>query len=231
MGTTFTWFNIPVIYYLLVLALILPRIPYIGKLFNIINTLIHEFGHALMALLLQGRVYSIEIFGDTSGSATTQTKNKISSFLVSISGYLFASSFAWLSFYLLSAGLHQYYIIGLSALFLVILLLWVRNRFGIIWILTFCVLNSFFIFYLKSDIFTYLIATFYATIILVESLFSTLILLYLSIFKHKESGDALNLQKITHIPAFFWAAIFAAYAIFIVYQIYQQFTPYFQIRF
>ena len=39
-------------YWLLFLAVafILPRLPVVGKFFNIINTALHEFGHALVAL-------------------------------------------------------------------------------------------------------------------------------------------------------------------------------------
>jgi tellurite resistance protein TehA-like permease len=51
-----TFLSIPFIYWFAGLALVLPRIPVIGKWFNIINTAIHELGHALMALILEGNV-------------------------------------------------------------------------------------------------------------------------------------------------------------------------------
>lgn len=218
----FSFAEIPLVYYFIGLSLILPKIPYIGKVFNIINTLIHEFGHAFMSLLLQGTVHSIEIFGDTSGNATTQTKSKFAAFLVSISGYLFASSFAWLSFYLYYAGLGFYFIAGLSILFFIILLLWVRNLFGLIWILLFCGLNALLLYYGTSE-WVDRVALFYATVLLTESVMSTLVLFYLSLFKHKESGDAYNLQKFTHIPAFIWACGFVSYAGLVAYQIFINF--------
>ena len=214
--------DIPVIYYFIGLSLILPKIPFIGKIFHIINTLMHEFGHAIMTLFLQGKVYSIEIFGDTSGSTTTQSANKFTSFLIAISGYLFSSSFSWISFYILDLGYHLYFIIGLSVLFFIMLLLWVRNRFGLIWILLFCLLNGLLIYYAEYKWIKY-VALFYATIILVESISSTLVLLYLSLFKTKESGDAYNLQRMTHIPAFIWAFGFVAFACFVGYYIFKNF--------
>ena len=74
-----------------VVALILPRIPVVGKFFNIINTALHELGHALMALLTGGEVRKIELFNDTSGTTTTVSKNKFASVLVSLAGYPFAA--------------------------------------------------------------------------------------------------------------------------------------------
>ena len=56
------FFGIHIFYYLLVVAFLLPKVPVVGKFFNIINTLIHELGHALMALLFEGKVVRIEIF-------------------------------------------------------------------------------------------------------------------------------------------------------------------------
>ena len=95
------FWGIPLIYWLLVAAFVLPKIPYVGKFFNVINTGIHELGHALMALVLQGQVLKIELFGDTSGAAVTKSANRFSAMLVSMSGYLFASAVAYLSFYLI----------------------------------------------------------------------------------------------------------------------------------
>lgn len=214
--------DIPIIYYLIGISFILPKIPFIGKFFNIINTLIHEFGHAVTSLLLQGKVQSIEIFGDTSGNTTTQSKGKFSMFLIAISGYLFSSSFAWFAFYLIERDLHRHFIMGLSILFLIMLIFWVRNRFGFFWIILFCILNGLIIYYLDIK-WIEVIALFYATIILIESVVSTVVLLYLSIFKSKTAGDAHNLQKITHIPAFFWALGFVTYALFVAYHIFSSF--------
>ena len=92
--------GIHIFYYLLVVAFLLPRLPVVGKFFNIINTLIHELGHALMSLLLHGKVMKIQIFQDTSGVTTTKSDSKFKSTLVSLAGYPFASVMAFVCFFL-----------------------------------------------------------------------------------------------------------------------------------
>lgn len=214
--------GIPLIYYLLVLAFVLPKIPYIGKFFNIINTGIHEFGHTLVALILQGKVLKVELFGDTSGCAVTQSTNRFTAILVSLSGYLFASAMAYVSFWLIQVGYVLHFIIALSVLFLVMLILWVRNAYGCIWILLFVALNTFLIYY-NNTLYINIAAQFYAVMILVESVCSTWVVLYLSIFRSSDAGDAANLQKQTHLPAFIWSLIFVAFSGFIAYKVVMNF--------
>ena len=209
-------------YLLLALALLLPRIPVVGRFFTIINTALHEFGHAVIALLLEGKVHKIELFGNSAGTATTQSKSKLGSFLVAIAGYPFASTMAYFSFYLIAHQYNTHLIIGLSTLFLVMLFFWVRNSFGIIWTLLFVALNIGLI-YLQKPQWIAIAALFYATVIFTESFLSTLILLYHAIRNPGNSGDAANLKKLTHLPAFIWALLFAGYAGWVVYRIYVDF--------
>ena len=88
-----TFFNIPLIYWFAGLALVLPRIPVIGKWFNLINTAIHELGHALMTLIFEGSVRKIELFNDASGTTTTSTKTKFGGLLVALIGIHFLPLF------------------------------------------------------------------------------------------------------------------------------------------
>jgi ABC-type transport system involved in multi-copper enzyme maturation permease subunit len=71
----------------------------------------------------------------------------------------------------------------------------------IIWILFFCGLKALLLYYGTSE-WIDRVALFFATVLLTESVMSTLGLLYLSLFKHKESGDAYNFRNYTH-PALF----------------------------
>ena len=212
------FWGIPLIYWLLVAAFVLPKIPYVGKFFNVINTGIHELGHALMALILQGQVLKIELFGDTSGAAVTKSANRFSAMLVSLSGYLFASAVAYLAFYLIHIGYVQHFIIGLSLVFLLMLILWVRNWFGVVWVVLFVALNSFLIYY-GNELYINIAALFYGVMILIESVWSTLVVLFLSIVNPDAAGDAANLKKQTHVPAFIWALLFVAFAGFVAYKV------------
>lgn len=207
-------------YWLLFLAVafILPRIPVVGKFFNIINTALHEFGHALVALCTGGQVNKIELFKDTSGTTTTQSSSRLSAFLTSLAGYPFAVSVAWLSFYLIGQGAAQGLVVGLSVLFFIMLLFWIRNGYGVLWVLLFCGANVALI-YWGGDPYVRYAAIFYATMILVESVTSALVLLFLTVRDAQKAGDAANLAKITHVPAFVWGLLFAAYTGWVVYKV------------
>lgn len=211
------FFGISLPYYLIALAFLLPRIPFVGKFFNIINTLIHEFGHALMALILQGQVIQIQIFSDTSGVTLTKANNKFCAFLVSLAGYPFAALSGLLCAFLLSVGYEKAIVCGLSILFLFMLILWIRNIYGVIWTILFVGLNAFLLFYIKEEIYWQIAAWFYTLMIIIESVWSSLVLLYISLRMPEKAGDAANLHKFTHVPAVIWGLAFAVFSIWMAY--------------
>lgn len=213
-----TLLNIPLVYYFILLTFILPKIPVIGKFFNIINTALHEFGHAIMALVLQGKVDRIELMKDSSGTTTTKSKNRIGSILIAVAGYPFAATIAYFCFYLISVQYERHLIIGLSLLFLVMLFFWIRNLYGVIWVLLFGVLNFGLIYY-NNELYIHIAALFYSAAILTESVSSSLEILYLSIFRSQQAGDASNLKQLTSIPAFIWGLLFAGYSGYVAYLI------------
>jgi len=213
-----TFLSIPLIYWFAGLALVLPRIPVIGKWFNLINTAIHELGHALMALILEGSVKKIELFNDASGATTTSTKTKFGSFLVAVIGYPFSSFVSYFIFYLLSVGYDKGFVMGISILFLFMLLLWVRNIYGAIWILAFCGINGYLI-YANHLNYIKIAALLYAVFIAVDAVFSALTVLFLSVKQKDKAGDATLLKKTTGVPAFIWGLLFAGSAGFIFYEI------------
>lgn len=201
-----------------VAALLLPRIPVVGKFFNIINTALHELGHAIVALCTGGQVNKIELFKDTSGTTTTRTDGRFSAVLTSLAGYPFAASVAWLSFYLIEQGAAQGLVVGLSVLFFIMLLFWIRNPYGVLWVFLFCGVNVC-LFYFGGEKYVPYAALFYAMMILVESVTSSLVLLVLAVRDPQKAGDAANLAKFTHLPAFVWALLFAAYTGWVVYKV------------
>lgn len=205
-------FNIQIFWYLLAAAFLLPKIPFIGKFFNIINTLIHEFGHALFALIFDGQVLKIQIFADTSGATLSKGNSRFANILVSLAGYTFSSLTAFFCFYLLAAGYHNAIIIGLSILFLFMLLFWIRNIYGILWVIIFLIINTLLLFYFQNEIYLQIAAVFYSLMILLESFWSPWVLLFLSIKDSQHAGDATNLQNFTHLPAVVWALFFVAFS-------------------
>jgi hypothetical protein len=211
--------NKDIIIYIFIFASFLPgRIPFAGKYFRLINTLIHESGHALFSLLTNGSVEHIELFSDTSGVTLTKNKSKLSAFVVSLSGYLFASGCALLFFSLIKYDHYAIILYILLSLITVNLILFVRNTYGIIWLLSLgAVIVS--LMYIKAElpviIFIYLVSS----LSLSESIVSAFVLVKISLKSPKKAGDAANLAKATHVPALLWSLIFLGFALFCFYLI------------
>jgi len=205
-----------VLYALPLVVLITNRIPFVGKFLRIINTLIHESGHALLALLTRGEVYEIELFGDRSGAATVKTKGKLSFFLVSLAGYVVGSAFAYLMFYLISLGKYDMVIYVVVIIALLDLTFLIRNTYGLFWIIIFIVLLILARFYL-NDFFKFVFTAWISAVMLFEAFYSSVELVIIASRKPKSAGDAAMLAKTTGIPALIWAVFFVLLSGFFIY--------------
>ena len=206
-----------IIIYIFIIASFLPgRIPFAGKYFRLINTLLHESGHAIFSLLTNGSVEHIELFSDTSGVTLTKNRSKFSAFIVSLSGYPFASACALLFFYLIKHDNFPVILYILLSLITINLILFVRNTYGIIWLLSLAA-AIIALMYIKTElpvlIFIYLVSS----LSLSESVVSTFVLIKISLKTPKKAGDAANLAKSTHIPALIWSLCFLVFALFCFY--------------
>ena len=196
------------LFYLIIIAsLILTRIPYIGKFFRVINTMIHECGHAFMALFLSGEVVKINLFSDTSGVTVTKVRGKLPRLLVSFAGYPFSAVMAFIIFYLIKDDYYTVALIILMLFALVCLLFFVRNWYGIFWLVVFLVAGGAIV-QLDSLPILNIWLIFLASLLLADAFVSGLILLKISIENPTGAGDATNLKKETHIPAWIWSLLF-----------------------
>jgi hypothetical protein len=205
-----------VFYLLLAVALLLTRIPVAGKYFRSVNTMIHEAAHAFMTLAVSGQIISINLFADTSGSTVTKAKGKFAQFMIAIAGYPFSALMGLLLMFLLSSGNELYILFVLLSVVLILMVLSIRNAYGLFWAISFALINLLLV-YFDNKIAINLAATFFTLIILTDSLVSALVLFVLSVRDKKKAGDATNLQKITGIPAAAWAILFSAFSAFMVY--------------
>jgi hypothetical protein len=203
-----------VFYILLITALLLTRIPVLGKYFRSVNTLVHEAGHAFATLLLSGEVIAVNLFADTSGTTVTKAKGKFPQALIALAGYPVSALTGWLCLYLLYKGHNLYILFILTSIALIIMILSLRNAYGLFWSGTFVILNLLLIYFNNRPLIQ-VFATFYSVIIFTDALISSLVLLVLSIKQPKKAGDASNLQKITKIPAAIWAILLLVFTFFI----------------
>jgi hypothetical protein len=208
-----------IFYLCIVTAALLSMIPVLGKFLNVLNTLVHESGHAVMALLTGGGVMNIKLSADTSGAAQTKSKYWMGKVITSVSGYPVSALTAWLFFWLIEQQKINYIYYVLISLILINLILWVRNTFGIIWLIIMGSICSLLYIY-GNQIAQYYFATFCAAIILFQSIYTCIVLVTISIKSPAKAGDAKNLKEFTYIPTVIWALIMLAIVILICAKVY-----------
>jgi hypothetical protein len=203
------------IYLAFVAGIIVCRIPFVGRFPRVLNTMIHESGHAFMALLTSGEVKAIELASDASGTARTGSKNFFSRLLTVMAGYTFASFFSFLSVWLLMHFGYTPVLYIFLSFALVNLMLWVRNTFGIVWILLFLALCGSVWLYLS--VYVGYLVWFFCGILWFESLFTSFILLREAFRNPAKAGDAAALKEILFFPAAVWAILFTCFALWMNY--------------
>ncbi|MEJ5303972.1 MAG: M50 family metallopeptidase [Bacteroidales bacterium] len=217
--------DILVFYGMLAFAIILTRIPYVGKFFRVTGTLFHEAGHVWVALLLGHRVKSVSLFEDLSGEAITAGSKGWGRFFIAFGGYPFASVSAWFVFYLLHHGEFNIVLIAFAILILLFLIFYVRNGFGIFWCLTLLTLTALILYYFDPEVrFAY--ALLLAMLLLADSFISPLVLLIIAFKTPARAGDAYNLKKMTGLPEFFWAFIFVITSAWLTFRVIASFFPF-----
>ncbi len=194
------------------------RLPYIGVAIRLFNTLIHESAHALMAMLTSGKILKIELNSNTSGSALTVSKNKISMFLIALAGYPMAAGCGYLFFYAMKQGWDYYVLLSVLVLTSFVLLAYVRNSFGILWSLFFIGVLGYLLWLDNATINNFSVLCL-AVVLSLEAIYSSLALMLIAIEKPEDAGDARILHSITMLPTLLWTLIFVLINGWIVYQI------------
>lgn len=195
---------------LLALSAVLTRLIPFSSFFRNLNTMFHEFGHALVTLLLSGRVVRIELNPDHSGVTYSQLV-PWSVVPVSLAGYVLASLFALLFFYLYRIYREKYGIFTAIAIALVLLLFYVHQGFGVWWLLGFIALSAIVLF--VGGVVQHAYYLLLAFLALEESVMSTVTILVYALTDPTSAGDAAGLQEHTGVPALIWAIVFLLVAL------------------
>ena len=211
------------------LSVVLWFIPYAGVLtypFQIFVTFIHEGGHALAALLTGNSVTSLSVALDAGGETYTTKGGLISQILVSSAGYLGAMAFGAFLLVLIRKAVAARIVLVSSAVLI----------FGLT--MTYGFWKPIFMFNSWAGIpFTVLagtlisvgliliakfasgrVATFFVSFLAVQcvlnALFDLKTVFFLSSpFQPTIATDAANMAQATGIPAIFWAVIWIALAL------------------
>ncbi|MBU9712138.1 M50 family metallopeptidase [Evansella tamaricis] len=206
----------------LMLAVVVTFTPLLRTVFGTFNTLVHETGHAIVTLLTSGKVYSVSLFSNLEGVAITGYRSWFSGLIIFYSGYTFSTLMAIASFHFiyLENSMMLFYLLVSFAL--VNLLLWVRNPYGIFWLLLFLLFA--FVLELQGlnqirEMFIMLIAS----ILLIQSITTAFTVFILSVMKSKQAGDATELAKLTSIPAFIWGMVFFGQSVLGAYYVFDNY--------
>jgi hypothetical protein len=183
---------------------------------KVINTLIHESGHALIALL-GGNVERISLFMNSEGATYSNQSTWIGSFFTSLAGYTFASFMAFLSFLLIGKNKQNVLIDILLGFIALNLIFWVRNPYGLFWLCSFAVAFLLLLIKGSQNLRNHLLLLI-ASILLVDSVQSAFEILYISVLQPLAAGDAANLAQLTvFIPAPIWGIFFFLQALWFCY--------------
>ena len=194
------------------LALVLLNLPVIGLFMRASNTLVHESGHALTALLFQGHVYSVSLFANTEGLTYSSYKTWMGGFATGLAGYVFSSIFLLMMASAWNRNRYRIVPIVLLGLTTVNIAFWVRNPYGIFWLIAFGLLLLYTLLSKKKEL-AFILTAIILLIILVASVRAGFDVFLLSLQTPGQAGDASVLRQITHIPAAFWGTFCFAQSI------------------
>ena len=199
----------------LILAFILLKIPILGKYVSVINTIFHEFGHALVSKLTGGHIEKIELFHNSEGVAWSSNRFWLGRVLTGLAGYPFASGVSYLFLYLIDKEMYMYVHIILLSVIIFSFIFWIRNLYGLLWAITIIAL-LFSLVNLGNPLLTENVLLLITSIIMVESIVSSFTIFALSFNQPFDAGDATLLWKsVILIPAPIWGALFFIQAVVI----------------
>jgi hypothetical protein len=181
--------------------------------FRNLDTMIHEFGHAIMTLVFSGQVMYIELYANHSGVTYSTIANSWAVIPVALAGYMMASLFSWYLFSAYAKGRQRLGLQIITLLAVLSLVLFVRNQFGIMWLIGFILLNLFMMIIGKIawiGNFYYLLLAF---LCLEESVFGPFSLILYALSDPNKAGDATNLSQFTGVPSILWAVVFTLFAL------------------
>lgn len=206
-----SWF----LYGSLVVSLIVMRVPYIGQALRVLNTMVHESGHALAAIIMSGKVVKVELFANLSGTTHTVNSGKLATIVVGLAGYFFASAFAWIASLLVFDSMGRWLIVLLMAMAVINLVFYVRNGFGMLWLALF-IAGCGLILSKGGYELLHFVAIVLMVLLLVDSVMSAIELMVITVKTPGKAGDASMLAKTTGIPPQLFALIFVGIAILAV---------------
>jgi hypothetical protein len=180
-----------------------PWAPFLLYPFKLFTTWVHESGHALMTLIVGGRVTAITIQPDTSGLTTSLIPSgRVARGLVASSGYLGAAVVGCLL--MASTRVEKWahtILLTLSAGMLVTIVLWMRNLFGVIVVLAWSIALMTLARKAAASV-----VQFFLSLLAIQVALDAVYDIRTLFLIGRNQSDAATMARIFVLPAWFWAA-------------------------
>jgi len=196
------------VFIVVLITSVLMYIPYVNNFVKIFNTLFHESGHAITTVLTHGSVEKISLFSNVEGVTLTRTSSWFDSLLTSMSGYIFASAVALFFAFLWYKNKNKTILSIILGFSLFNLVFWVRNLYGMSWILISSALLALVLWKVKQKSFLSSLSLVLTLILTTEAVLSAFDIMYLGFQSPLDAGDATNLSHSTFLPASLWGIFF-----------------------
>ncbi len=199
------------------------------KPLKIFAVFLHELGHSLMAVVFGNGIQGFRINLDESGYALTLPKNAFSAFMIANGGYLGSVLFALLILYLKRTALKRFILGAAGILLLGVSIAYGKSVFTIIYAAIFAgvVLLLYMLHNEKLNDWVIDIIGVASAAYAVYDTFVDTILLQLNLRLHWIQGwktvqpltDAVQLERMTHVPAVVWGIIWLIIACMAIYSV------------
>ncbi|MGZ4446982.1 MAG: M50 family metallopeptidase [Nocardioides sp.] len=170
-------------------------------------TIVHEAGHAAVAVLVGRRLSGIRLHSDTSGVTVTRGRPRGPGMVATLlAGYLAPAALGLGAALLLAAG-HSVALLGAVLVVLVLILLWVRNAYGVLAVLvtgTAIALVGWYATPTQQSVAAYLLAW-----LLLLAAPRPLVEL-LTDRRRPATSDPDQVARLTHVPALLWILLMLA---------------------
>ena len=188
-------------------ALALVVIPRAWSLTRQVVTISHEGGHALVAVLTGRRLMGIRLHADTSGVTLSRGKPTGPGMVAMLAAGYLAPAVAGLGAALLLASGHSLALLWLAVGWLALMLVQIRNAYGLLVVVICGALAALVSWYLPGDIVS-LLAYLLTWLLLLAAPKPVLELMGQRRRGQARGSDVDQLSRLTRIPALLWEVVF-----------------------
>lgn len=179
---------------------------FVRNIIILVYTLVHEFAHAVLALLTSGEVHEMNLHFDTSGFVIASPDSEEGGLITTFGGYTLPCIIS-IACYILLDLQYASFVLVLFVAMAALSFVFIRNWYGFFWLTGFIMLLV--AVYMKTTpVIIEHVAMFLTGILFAGSVYGGWRICVMSFMSPDDAGDATSLAERTFIPAQIWGIIF-----------------------